>query len=204
MMRKEFFLLLISSVLIVSCSTNKREVPFSGPFNVVNGDTIRYVVPQFKFENQDKVSVNNDSYLGKVYAMNFFFSACPVQCPMVTNNLTVVHNEFKGNDQVMLVSVTLDPESDTPKRLKKYAVEGYGIDTKYWDFLRAGENYTFSFMNNSFFQPGAKDEKEQGGIGHSANVVLVDQEGRFRSWYDGREPDELEQLVTDIKTLLNE
>jgi len=146
-MLKGYYLITIISLFAFSCSNEHRKVPFSGPSEVVNGDTVRYVIPSFEFENQDKEIVTNKSYEGKVYAMNFFFSSCPLQCPMVTSNLTAVHEEFKGNEKVMLVSVTLDPESDTPEKLKKYAVEGYEIDTEFWDFLRAGENYTFRFMN---------------------------------------------------------
>ena len=201
-MQKRFFLLLITSVLFISCSKTQREVPFKGPKEIVGDDTVYYHIPDFEFRNQDSVVITNDSYKGKVYAINFFFTSCPTQCPTITSNLLALHEEFKGNDQVKLVSVTLDPEFDTEEKLRIYAKEGFGIDTKYWDFLRADENYTFRIMNGGFFQSGAQGKDEQGDIGHSSNIVLIDQEGRLRIYYDALKKEDLEELSEDIKTLL--
>lgn len=202
-MLKRSLILLISSLVFLSCGKQGEKLPFIGPKEVIDGDTIYYHAPDYKFTNQDSEGVTNDTYKGKVYAMNFFFSSCPLQCPMITSNLMTVHEELKGIPNFQMVSVTLDPEFDTEEKLTIYA-DGYEIDTRYWDFLRADENYTYRFMNDGMYQPGGKNPNEPGGIGHSANVVLVDQEGRLRSYYDGRKPEALQQLISDVKLLVND
>ena len=191
--------------VIVSCSQDNSRVPFKGPITIdSNGDTAFYEVPDYNFLDQDSILISKKSNLGKVCAINFFFTACPTQCPIITHNLnSIVHQEFQGNSNVISLSITLDPEYDTQGVLKRYASE-YKIDTDYWKFLRADDLYTFKFMNKALYQPGAKDANEPGGIGHSANVVLVDRYGRMRDFYSGESIDELDKLVDDIYKLLKE
>lgn len=195
------FVLISSLVLLVSCQQEQREIGFNGPIEVINQDTVPYVVPAFSFHNQDSVIFGSKELAGKLYAINFFFATCPLQCPMITNNLTAIHEEFKGNDQFQLVSVTLDPDYDHCKRLKQYA-QGYGIETAYWSFLKGTEKQTFDLMQKGFYQAVVKDENIPGGIDHSARVILVDEKGRLRKWYNGLKPKELEEMRKDINYLL--
>ena len=143
----------------------------------------------------------NKDLKGKIHVMAFFFTSCPGTCPVITGNLLALHQKFKDNENVHIVSVSIDPNNDTFARLKEYA-NGYGIDTKSWSFLRGDEAYTHDFMEQRLYQSVVKDKNVPGGFDHSSNVLLVDKEGRLRSFYEGTDKSQIDVLIKDVASLL--
>ena len=197
---KKIYLLLHIASFLLSCS-EKELVGFTGPFEVVNGDTIRFTIPKYELYNQDSVLTTNKDLKGKIHVMAFFFTSCPGTCPVITGNLLALHQKFKDNENVHIVSVSIDPNNDTFARLKEYA-NGYGIDTKSWSFLRGDEAYTHDFMEQRLYQSVVKDKNVPGGFDHSSNVLLVDKEGRLRSFYEGTDKSQIDVLIKDVASLL--
>jgi protein SCO1 len=198
---KVFFVLAIC-LFAFSCK-EKAKIGFTGPFDVVNGDTVHFEIPAFEFYNQDSVLFTNKNLKNKIYVMSFFFSSCPSMCPMITKNLTKVHEKFKDNPAIQIASITIDPNYDNCKKLKLYS-NGFEIDNARWNFLRNTEEYTHEFIQKKLYQSVVKDPNAPGGFDHSSKVLLVDNQGRLRKFYDGTEVEKIDELIADIEVLVAE
>ena len=93
-------------------------------FVLMNGKKRK--VPAFEFFDQDSLLISNEDYKGKVYVVEFFFTSCPSICPVMTENLVAIQNEFLESDDFGIASFTITPDYDTPRVLKEYAVQ-HGI-----------------------------------------------------------------------------
>lgn len=182
----------------------------------------RKKVPDFKFVNQDGDTITNKDYLGKVYVVEFFFTTCPSICPVMSENLVEIQNKFKGNKNFGIVSITIDPEHDTPRVLKEYAEE-YKVTNPNWNFLTGDRKVIYDMANIGFGIFADEDETVPGGFAHSGLFALIDKEGYVRSREDkfgnpiiyyrgsikqnisiteGEETPQIDVLIEDIKKLL--
>lgn len=175
-------------------------------------------IPDFEFINQDGKTITKKDYLGKVYVVEFFFTTCPTICPIMNQKMVTIQKEFFGNPDFGIASISITPETDTPKVLKKYA-KNKGIRHKNWHLLTGKpSNYVFDLSNQGFKLPSGIGDTDHGGFYHSGNFALVDKEGNIRSRYDEygnpifvyRALDEqelknqIQELKEDINILLNE
>ncbi len=179
-------------------------------------------VPNFQFVNQNGDTVSNKDYLGKVYIVEFFFTTCPSICPIMNKNLVEVEKEVGDNDDFGIVSISIDPQHDTPEVLKAYA-ENYDIDNPNWNFLTGDKEDIYTLANKGFGIFANTDETVPGGFAHSGMFALVDREGYIRSRVDkfgnpiiyykgsierglsvmeGEEEPQIEILIEDLKKLL--
>ncbi len=169
-------------------------------------------VPAFSFTNQNGETVTNDSYAGKVYVAEFFFTTCPSICPIMNRNMVKVQNEFYGNPNLGIASFTIDPAYDTPEVLNDYA-ESYQITNPNWHLLTGDKEDIYKLANEGFNLYVAEAPNVDGGFEHSGFFALIDQEGKIRSrldengnpiiYYDGLEAEGIQMLIEDIKKLLN-
>ena len=88
-------------------------------------------VPDFIFMNQDSLYIGNEDFLGKVYVAEFFFTSCPSICIEMNQNMKILDNEYGSREDFGIASFTIDPITDTPKRLKEYS-ERLEIKSKNW------------------------------------------------------------------------
>ena len=88
-------------------------------------------ISDFKFVNQNGDTITNETFDGKVYVANFFFTACPTVCPKMETNLSLVQTEFESEDRVKILSHTVMPWADSVSQLKKYA-ELNEINSNQW------------------------------------------------------------------------
>jgi protein SCO1/2 len=65
--------------------------------------------------NQDGLKITNESYKGKVYVLEFFFTTCPSICPKMNQSMLLIEKKFFGNPNFGIVSITIDPRHDTPQ-----------------------------------------------------------------------------------------
>ena len=105
--------------------------------------------------------------------------------------------------EVGLMSVTVDPEGDTPERLRAYA-RSYGADPRRWVFLRGSSSDTYRLLYAGFRQPLSVDPKAPPEIRvtHSTRFVLVDKKGGIRGFYDGLSDEDNAALARDARRLL--
>lgn len=169
--------------------------------------------PKFELTNQDNVKISNDFYKGKVYVLEFFFATCPSICPKMNANMVTLQNEFFGNPNFGIVSITIDPLHDTPAVLKEHA-KILGVKSSNWNFLTGDKDYIYNLSNKGFNIYVGENTKAQGGFEHSGLFALIDKNGMIRCrkdefgnpilYYDGLEKKGVEAIEQDIMILLNE
>lgn len=170
-------------------------------------------VPEFKLTNQDNKTISNKDYLGKVYVVEFFFSTCPTICPKMNESMLQLQNEFYGNPNFGIASITIDPEKDTSQVLKEHA-DLLGVKHYNWHFLTGDKEYIFSLANKGFNLYAGENNKAAGGFEHSGLFALIDKDGKIRCrkdaqgnpilYYDGLDAAGVEAIKEDIKKLLEE
>jgi len=175
-------------------------------------------VPQFSFVNQEEQTITNDSYKGKVYVVEFFFTTCPSICPIMTDKMLQLQDAFLLNPDFGIASISITPEIDSPEILKEYA-KNKGITHKNWHLLTGRtEDFVYDIAKRGFSLYAGKGDKDHGGFEHSGYFALVDKEGFLRSRIDGNGnpiiyynaienegfPDQINELKQDIKLLLDE
>ena len=170
-------------------------------------------VPAFKLTNQENKSISDKDYLGKVYVVEFFFSTCPTICPKMNESMLQLQEEFYGNPNFGIASITIDPAKDTPQVLKEHA-NLLGVKHYNWHFLNGDKEYIYSLANKGFNLYAGENNKVAGGFEHSGLFALVDKNGKIRCrkdaqgnpilYYDGLEASGVEAIKEDIKKLLDE
>lgn len=153
-------------------------------------------VDDFTMVERSGRKVSRDDLLGKPWAACFIFTRCAGTCPAITTAMAKLQSEVKEFD-VRLVSFTVDPENDTPERLRSFA-DAYGADAERWLFLSGEKNATYQLIKDSFQLPVqetvGKDRVPGYEVLHSNKVALVDAEGRVRGLYNGTDPVEMAKL----------
>jgi protein SCO1 len=157
--------------------------------------------PDFALTSQDGETVTLEDFRGKALAVTFIYTACPDFCPLLTAKMAGVQDEL-GDDfgtRIAFVSITVDPELDTPEVLKHYA-EVHGADLQGWAFL-TGEPAAIAEVTRRY---GVFAQKAAGGeIDHTFLTSLIDPEGILRVQYIGVrfDPDEFR---SDLMSLVDE
>ncbi|MBM6498786.1 SCO family protein [Flavobacterium macrobrachii] len=169
--------------------------------------------PKFELTNQDGKTISNKNYDGKVYVVEFFFSTCPTICPIMNKNMITIQNEFFGNPNFGIASITINPENDTAAVLKKHAEE-LGVKSTNWHFLTGDQKYIYEIANKGFNLYAGQNKNANGGFEHSGLFALIDKEGNIRCrkdqfgnpilYYDGLEAKGVKAIIEDIKILINE
>ncbi|MFA9186933.1 SCO family protein [Flavobacterium sp. FBOR7N2.3] len=169
--------------------------------------------PKFELTNQDNKTINNDSYKGKVYVLEFFFTTCPSICPKMNQSMLVLEKKFFGNPNFGIVTITIDPKHDTPEVLKEHA-ELLGVKSSNWNFLTGDRQTIFDLANKGFNLYAGENSKVSGGFEHSGMFALIDKNGDIRCrkdefgnpilYYDGLEKAGVRDIQQDISILLAE
>jgi len=160
-----------------------------------------YQVPGFVFTNQDGGFTDSSFVRGKVWVANFFFTSCPTICPKMTKNLQKVQATFINNTNFTMTSMTVDPDHDGPAKLKTYAVS-HQIKTQQWQLLTGQKKELYGFARKGLGVVATDGDGGPGDFIHSDQLVLVDQKGHIRGYYDGTSRTATQTLIQDIQRLL--
>ena len=158
-------------------------------------------IAPFELVNQNGDTITQADYEGTIYVADFFFTTCPSICPMMTENLMLVQEEFKNDPEVLILSHSVTPEMDSVAVLKKYA-EKKGIMDSKWNLVTGDRKQIYDLARKSYL--AAKKPKHGGeyAMVHTENFLLVDKEGRLRGRsYDGTSVEDVEALIEDIYIL---
>lgn len=177
----------------------------------IEKEGIKAKVPSFAFTDQNGKAITDQTYKGKVYVVEFFFTTCTSICPIMTESMKQVQNEFQTNAEVGIASFSIDPTFDTPEILKKYADQRQ-ITKPQWHLLSGDKEEIFKLANTGFNLYVAQMPDSPDGFEHSGYFALVDQEGYIRCrndengnpiiYYDGLKDEDVKMLIEDIKKLL--
>lgn len=157
-------------------------------------------IADFAFVNQNNDTITNAQYDGKIYVADFFFTTCQTICPIMTDNMTLVQEQIKDMDDVMILSHTVTPEVDTPEVLKQYALKKGVLDNK-WNLVTGSSKDIYYMARKSYLAVKTGDATQMYDMVHTENFVLVDQKRQIRGFYDGTKKEDVEKLIEDIKFL---
>lgn len=160
-------------------------------------------IKDFSLVNQNGEKVTNEDYRDKIYIADFFFTTCQGICPIMKENMIILQDEYKDDDQVYLLSHTVTPEIDTKEVLKKYSLEKGVIDSK-WNLVTGDKKQIYNLARKSYLVAEDIEESELFEMIHTENFVLVDPERRIRGFYDGTDQESMNALIYDIKVLKKE
>lgn len=164
-------------------------------------------VGNFSFVNQDGKTITQKEVQGKVYVAEYFFTTCGTICPKMNDQMRRIQFEFADNDDVRLMSFTVDPKTDTVEQMKRYS-DDHGAKKGQWHFLTGSKEALYELARKSFFILKPAEAQNLGDVGsdfiHTNNFVLVDRQGRIRGYYDGTSRMEVDELMKDMYRLLEE
>ena len=193
-------LLFLTILLLFSCHEEK-EFPILGEMVMKDGKEVPHYIPDFSFMNQDSAIITNKDLSDGFYVADFFFTHCPSICPVVTKEMLRIHDAFK-NDNLKLVSYTMDPKRDTPDVLKNYASK-LEVKAPKWHFL-TGEKKALHDISTDYFNVVIEDGDAPGGFNHTGKLILVDKNRHIRAFAEGTDPEDVDDFIDDIKILLAE
>lgn len=216
-MMKYSMIVLGLAIGIWSCSSSsdKRmnpeiDLPFYSDYNftpewIEEGDSKYdsiHTIKDFSFVNQNGELITNETFDGKIYVTNFFFTICPNVCPRMTKNLKKIQAEFSEDETVKILSHTVMPWVDSVGRLAEYA-QLNEVDVNQWQLVTGDKSALYDMARNAYFadEGFGKTVTAEEDFLHTENIMLIDTKRRIRGVYNGTLPLEMKRLIEDIKTL---
>ena len=186
------------------------EVVYTNAPEIAPGDSVENVKPaentepakppsdaewlsSFELTERNGKQVTSEQLLGSPYVVSFFFSTCPSICVRQNQKVKELQDMFEGQD-VRFVAISVDPENDTPEKLREYAAR-FGADKEQWMFLTGDLKYIRRVGTEVFFQPVNKQF-------HTEKLILVDPKGKIEGNYSWPEPKQFEALQEKIREML--
>jgi protein SCO1 len=151
-------------------------------------------IEHFTLTERSGQTFDSESLEGKVWVANFFFSSCPASCRKQNTRMADLQKEL-GPQGVRFVSITCDPETDTPETLAGYA-RSFNAHPEHWKFLTGDLTY-ISYIGQEVFNVSVMPK------GHTEKFILVDQNGNVRGYYGWDDPLEIDQMKKTIRGLLD-
>lgn len=192
--------LLIAALLAVAAATLVQRLRRPEPPPVLGE------VPDFALTNRDGRPVRRADLLGAPWVADFIFTRCPASCPMMTARMARFNRELPPDLPVRLVSISVDPEHDTPEVLERYAQSFAAPDR--WLFV-TGTREQIRSLSIEGFKLGLEMDPPPGPPGvpapepilHSTRFVLVDGEGKIRGYYEAFDEESMKRLDADLRAL---
>ncbi len=149
---------------------------------------------EFELTERSGKSIQSQDLRGEPYIACFFFSTCPGTCTRQSNQMQLLQNKFKGKP-IKLVSISVDPEIDTPNVLSEYA-DKFQANKDRWLFLTGDMGYIIRIGTEKFFLSGVEKR------GHPDKFCLVDAQGDLVGSYSWQAQAERDLLTAHANELL--
>jgi len=181
-----------------------RYLAYYGPKHALKvNDTTYHFIPDFEFTDQDNEKVNLNTVKNKIYVTEFFFTTCKSICPIMNTNLESVYAAFKDKKDFLILSHTVDPETDSVPVLKEYALL-HGVKDKRWLFATGTKPKLYELARKGYLLNAEEGNGGEEDFIHTQNFALIDKEQHIRGFYDGTDSAEVVHLIQDIKLLYKE
>jgi protein SCO1/2 len=159
-------------------------------------------VPDFKLVNQEGKRISLHQYRGRAVVLTFIYTRCPLPdyCPLMTDNLSEIQKTLKSDaslyERTHLLSISVDPEYDTPKILSEYAAH-HSADTTHWEFA-TGRKEDVKQVATYF---GMQYWRDQDQVVHSLRTAIIGADGKLLKLYRGNEwkPQEIAAELRKLK-----
>lgn len=164
--------------------------------------------PSFKLTDHHGKTASLTDYNDKLVLLSWGFTKCPDICPLTLSTLRkVINNLGKQGTEIQVLFITVDPERDTPEKLKSYVPffheDFIGLTGSREEIDQVVEDYgAFYFVHSDAYGRSEHDTWESYQLTHTTNISLIDQKGRMILYYPYNKWD-VEEMSRDIKTLLD-
>lgn len=161
-------------------------------------------IPVFSFTNQIGEQVTNETYAGKIYVADFFFTICPGICPKLTKNMGMLQDAYQDDTDIKLLSHSVMPWEDTVEKLNAYAQKN-DVALPQWNLVTGNTDEIYEIARNGYFadEDFVKTQAASSFI-HTENFILVDKDRYIRGVYNGTLPLEVKRLMRHIEILKKE
>jgi len=181
-----------------------RYLPYFGPKHALKvNDTTYHFIPAFEFTDQNNEKVTLETVKNKIYVTEYFFTTCKSICPIMNTNLEKVYKEFKNRPDFLILSHTVDPETDSVSTLKDYA-SMRGVNDKHWLFVTGEKPKLYELARKGYLLNAEEGNGGEEDFIHTQNFALIDKEQHIRGFYDGIDSLEINRLEQDINVLFKE
>ncbi|HEY0273079.1 MAG TPA: SCO family protein [Chitinophaga sp.] len=180
--------------LVVPKMAPARQLPVLGNPGHLTG--------KFTFTDQRGKTITEQTVAGKIRVVEYFFTTCKGICPKMNANMRLVYNAYVHDPKVVILSHTVDPETDSVATMAAYA-QKFQADPAHWLFLTGSKKALYAVAREQYLLSAdeATPKDSTGDFIHTQYFALVDGDNRIRGFYDGTSKAEVDQLIGDIKTL---
>ena len=177
------FSVIIFLVMVGRVDEEEKALPFLGELT------------EFQLTDQNGEQFSREDLLGKVWVADFIFTTCAGPCPVMSGQFTELQSRFGNASDFRLLSISVNPDYDTPEILKQYG-DRYGADHDRWRFLTGKKDRIHELAVEGFKVGSVEDP-----IFHSTRFILLDSKARIRGYYISSELEEMQQLWRDVELL---
>lgn len=158
----------------------------------------------FSLTDRTGRTVTRGDLSNQFLVVNFVFTSCSVSCLQVSRHMAAIQKLVADQPDVRLVSLTVDPRTDTPPVLARFA-DRFGADTNRWLFLTGAKQTLHPLIETSFLDRGREDDWNPmpGGFLDADRLVVVDPSGRVRAYFNGMKstaPREVAEALNRLRT----
>jgi protein SCO1/2 len=179
-------------------------LPYFGPKHAIkSSDTTYHQIPEFEFVNQYGEITNSATVSDKIYVAEFFFTTCHSICPIMNDNMKKLYVKFSKRPDVLILSHTVDPETDSVATLKNYADE-HSVTDHRWLFLTGTKPKLYGIARKGYLLDANEGNGDEDDFIHTQNFALIDKDRHIRGYYDGTDSVEVDRLIKDINLLTEE
>jgi len=182
------------ALLTAGCTRQPAAPAVAVPSASATGNPDEPATP-FTLTDQEGKPFDSATLRGRVWVGSVFFANCPGPCFRENQAIADILREVEHPD-LMAVSITCDPDNDTPEVLRRYA-DRFSADPARWKFLTGGMDVIRTVANKTLLLPA------EVGV-HSERGVVFDRQGRLRGSYHLLQPDRVELLVKLVREVLDE
>ena len=196
----------VLSVVLVALVIQQLRTPASAPRQPVLEQLARYgPAPDFSLVERSGRPVTGGDLRGRVWITDFIYTECRDTCPLQSRAMAALLTDLEAYGDLRSVSITVDPLTDTPALLSRYA-DRYGADPERWLFLTGELREIRRIVEDGFRLSAAPVDGATPDpvVFHSTRFVLVDRDGEIRGYYDSGDPRALERLRRNARSLLAE
>jgi protein SCO1/2 len=196
-------------VLLISCKNKSITLPyydtpdFTPKWEMPDNKTFHQIRP-FTLLNQENELFTERNIEDKICVADFFFTSCPGICPKMTKSMGDIQKEFMNDDEVMLLSHSVNPEKDSVPVLQIYARD-VNVNYNRWKLLTGNKDEIYDLGRKYYFVEEDEGIRKGNDVFlHTENFILIDKQRHIRGIYNGLDPNSIENLIRDIRILKEE
>lgn len=199
-------LLVFFSVFLMACKDKTIQLPYYNssdftPIWEIPSESKFHSIRPFNLIDQKGKAFTEQNIAGKICVADFFFTSCPGICPKMTKNMSLLQKAFIQDKDVMLLSHSVTPNSDSVSVLSEYAKDK-AVQYDKWKLLTGEKEEIYNLGRKYYFVEEDLGENSDTSVFlHTENFILIDKNRMIRGIYNGLDDASIDALIGDVKML---